>query len=553
MDLGERFREADQISTPDLWEEIERREPRATRPGPGRHRAVTVFVALVVAVAGVAFAVIAFRPGQSPVPAASTTSPFLSLWPQRSVELGPALLSDIGVVQRKADDGDPSATWQLSPTEVATRFANEVMGWPTVTVEPTGTNPEGSVVVTVHYGIIYGAQGCLQLGSGGQTPASGNCSGFPLAMGHEITLVQPGVKGTGGIWEVVEVHPVTSSEFDLGVSRGEALTAGQTLRFDFLDVPPGAVGLVASFDCARPLDVEGTVEVDPNHSIGTLTVPDLAPQGEGCIVPSPNGYLYAYSAFPPDSAVRAGDPFKSSVQIGEVAIVPVVLSRPEVSESPSPETAPSPTAPGGVSEVLQMTCAPDGTPQILTPVVRVQADGLHVVVRDWAGSEAVIFRQQARPEIAWSSGSNGLDDEFVTLVRPGETFVGCKGAGASVAPSPGSGVQSNEAAFTVVDPDHVWVPTDLVCGYKDQWSFHVGTSRATDNGMTPSEAARALVPGVQMTDVVEPGGYVAAKSEADVVRVVRDGEVVAWMMAHSQAAWSFDGYACPGSGIGEKP
>jgi len=320
-------------ASPDALERTMKRVKRRER----RRRITAGALAMVVAGAGIGFAVIAFRPGQSPAPAASTSSPFLSLWPQRSVELGPALLSDIGVVQGKADEGDPSATWQLSPTEVATRFATEVMGWPKVVVDSTSTNPDGLVVATVGFGAVN----CLEIGPSGQTtsPAAGNCSSLPLMMGHEITLAQPGVQGASGIWEVVEVHPVTSSEFDLGVSRGEMLVAGQTLRFDFLDVPPGAVGLVASFDCARPLDVEGTVEVDPNHSIGTLTVPDLTAHGEGCIVPSPNGYLYAYSAGPLPETGAAGDPFKSSVEIGELAMVPVVLSRGvEVTSSPSPET-----------------------------------------------------------------------------------------------------------------------------------------------------------------------------------------------------------------------
>ncbi len=308
----------------DAWD----RFAGARRRHERRRRVATAGISLAVASTGIFGVWGAFRSAAPPSPRTSPTSgeraaPFLSLWPQRSIELGPALLPDVGLAQRRADSGNPDATWQLSPTEIASRFATEVMGWPKVVVASMTTGPDGSVVVTVG----YGAASCTQVN--GQTfqtnpPSPGEC--LSLAMGHEITLVQPAVTGPSGIWEVVEVHPVTSSEFDLGVGRGQTLTAGQTLNFDFGDVPPGAIGLVASFDCAAPLDVVGTIHVDPNHSSGTVLVPtDLTAHGE-CIAPSPNGYLYAYSVSPPSNVV--GDPFKlkSTAQIGEIAIVPVVLS-----------------------------------------------------------------------------------------------------------------------------------------------------------------------------------------------------------------------------------
>ncbi len=112
-----------------------------------------------------------------------------------------------------------------------------------------------------------------------------------------------------------------------------------------------------------------------------------------------------------------------------------------------------------------------------------------------------------------------------------------------------NGVAVGWASFTVVDPHHVWVSTDLACGFSDRWAFRTDSSQLINNGMTPSEAAKALVPGIRVTDIVEPGGYVG--SQAGLVRVVRQGEAVAWLAAHSQVGlWLFDGYACPGSDIG---
>jgi hypothetical protein len=239
---------------------------------------------------------------------------------------------------------------------------------------------------------------------------------------------------------------------------------------------------------------------------------------------------------------------KTLAEILSAPPLPVALTIIDIVQ-PSPAIVePSPSASSDASDVLRMTCAPGGVPHILTPVVMAQPDGLHVLVDNRDGSEAVVFRQQARPWVAWSSGGNSLNQEFVTLVSPGETFVSCKAAVPSVAGS-GTELQSDEASFTVVDPHHAWVSTDLACGFSDRWAFRTDSSQRTNSGMTPSEAAKALVPGIGVTDIVEPGGYVG--SQGGLVRVVRESEVVAWLTAYSQVdLWSFNGYACPGSDIG---
>ena len=71
-ELGERFESLSRSPAPDLWREIEDREPRnPIEPSPVRRLAVAV-VALVVAIAGIGFAAISFggsdRPGASGAP-----------------------------------------------------------------------------------------------------------------------------------------------------------------------------------------------------------------------------------------------------------------------------------------------------------------------------------------------------------------------------------------------------------------------------------------------------------------------------------------------------
>jgi dipeptidyl aminopeptidase/acylaminoacyl peptidase len=60
-DLDERFRSLSRTGSPDLWPDIETREPRsAVPPTPWPHRALAAAVALVIAVAGIALAALSF-------------------------------------------------------------------------------------------------------------------------------------------------------------------------------------------------------------------------------------------------------------------------------------------------------------------------------------------------------------------------------------------------------------------------------------------------------------------------------------------------------------
>ena len=71
-DLGDRFESLSRTRAPDLWPEIEGREPgRPIEPSSAR-RVLVAVVALVVAIAGIGFAAITF--GGSERPAASSAS-----------------------------------------------------------------------------------------------------------------------------------------------------------------------------------------------------------------------------------------------------------------------------------------------------------------------------------------------------------------------------------------------------------------------------------------------------------------------------------------------
>jgi hypothetical protein len=72
-DLDERFRSLSRTGSPDLWSDIEARDPRPGIPTtPSPHRALAATVALVIAVAGIGFAAVTFgRPDERPPPGSS--------------------------------------------------------------------------------------------------------------------------------------------------------------------------------------------------------------------------------------------------------------------------------------------------------------------------------------------------------------------------------------------------------------------------------------------------------------------------------------------------
>jgi PASTA domain len=206
--------------------------------------------------------------------------------------------------------------------------------------------------------------------------------------------------------------------------------------------------------------------------------------------------------------------------------------------------------------VLRVTCPASGPPEVRTPLVAAQPDGLHVVVDNRSDAVAVLIRQPSRPWVEWSSGSDGLNDEFVRSVPPGDSLIGCLTNDGTSYPSPTGEQQPNEGAFTVVD-DESWASTDLSCGYDESWAFSArGSSSVPVDPDQPDEAVKAFVPGILSTDRVEGGGHPPGVIDELFVRIVRDGALVAWVRAvprdvgDGSTDWQLNGYACPGSGIG---
>lgn len=216
---------------------------------------------------------------------------------------------------------------------------------------------------------------------------------------------------------------------------------------------------------------------------------------------------------------------------------------------PSGQVVPADGATDFSPDVLRLTCAADGTPTVLTPTVQAQPDGLHMVVEDPGVADEIWVQQPTRPNFTWSSGSNDLGGEFVLLLPPGESFVQCRDFERLPEPPQGNSWMTTAPHFTLVAPEESWVPTDLACSDPAAFakSYSSASSLAT---LSPPDAARAAVPGIRATDIVESAGYVESTEEARTVRVVRDGRVIASMRQSDGDPGAFHGYACPGTGIG---
>ncbi len=165
-----------------------------------------------------------------------------------------------------------------------------------------------------------------------------------------------------------------------------------------------------------------------------------------------------------------------------------------------------------------ITCSPSGT-SVATPEVAARRDGVHVELRNETGAERLVevgsgAAAQAEPLPA------GMHARVWPL-PPGEAQVTCY----DPAGDPGEEDAAAAAHLEIVDPDGVWVSTELPCDAVSTAQLDYVAGAAGLQG-DPVEAVRAdsadrLRPG----DVVERAGYPDAEDPAT-VRIVRDGRVI---------------------------
>ena len=180
--------------------------------------------------------------------------------------------------------------------------------------------------------------------------------------------------------------------------------------------------------------------------------------------------------------------------------------------SPEPAAAPEPPAP--LTAVV--TCGPDGA-VVETPAVAARRDGVHVEIRNESRAERVVHVQSAGS--VQGEGFPAGTYTRIWALPPGPATVTCD----EPAGDPG---EQDGAAFEVVDPEGLWVSTELDC---DEVSVAMPDYEAGTPGRKgePADVVRSGTDlPLEESDVVEPGGY-PGTVDSPVVRVVRDGRVVA--------------------------
>jgi hypothetical protein len=186
----------------------------------------------------------------------------------------------------------------------------------------------------------------------------------------------------------------------------------------------------------------------------------------------------------------------------------------------APEQAQEPAGTAGRTEeaalpdVAQVVCGP-GRPEVTTPAVRPQADGLHVEVVNNIGKDLAVSI------LPWGgTGAPRGTSTVVVNLPPGEVSVSCYD------PYADDAGKAPLSSFDLVDADGVWISTHIECatgmGFSGT-SDYVPGARGEPNPQAAAQAA--LGPYSEPGDVVEPAGY--PKAESPEYRLVRDGEVLA--------------------------
>lgn len=214
----------------------------------------------------------------------------------------------------------------------------------------------------------------------------------------------------------------------------------------------------------------------------------------------------------------------------------LVVVVPTPSPSTEPAVTPAPTAAASPVEALsELQVACDGTrTEILTPLVRAQADGIHIDFANTSGRDLTF----------------GIEGAFggETLPAVGGTFVYTFGPGSYQITC-----AETLTGFVIVDPDGLYTSSEVGCA-----GGTIGTSDYVAGARGPRgpllDIARTQLHGLEPGDVVERAGYPQAAGTG-LVRVVRQGQVVAVLeyADDGHGGWLISGTrACPGSNITTK-
>ncbi|MEX0753492.1 MAG: hypothetical protein WD556_00025 [Actinomycetota bacterium] len=311
-------------------------------------------------------------------------------------------------------------------------------------------------------------------------------------------------------------------------------------------VDPEGLWISPELSCADPPQVEvplGTTPVRDEAEAVAGRLPGLLP-GDEVIKP---GYPTTSYKLGPLFIVQRGGQVVGRFTVlrpprGWIAVLQACEGSGLGMPSPPDDAA------GGIADVAQLSCTDGGT-QTTTPVVRAHPDGVHLVVEDLTGRfDDLGMQELGDPWRQLFAASDRIDDEFVRPLMPGRIYAQCLRKNDDQQQfkhwATGDPLPPEAVVFDVVDPDGVWVATELSCDVSQWEAVLVGDPVDGSEGMEASERLR-LVGGVRSTDSIESAGY--PEDEQHEYRVVRGAEVVAQFS--SAEPFLVAGWACRGSGI----
>ena len=196
---------------------------------------------------------------------------------------------------------------------------------------------------------------------------------------------------------------------------------------------------------------------------------------------------------------------------------------------------------GSVPDVAEISCV-GGDTEVLTPVVRLQADGLHLRVdgdRDPTGF-VIALDDGFKVGFEFAEGTDYPASDL-TITPPGMARVKCGSPGASA---------EDGIPMQIVDPGSLFHDARLSCPDEEQ-SEHGPYVYFTEGNPAPRAIVRA-VPGVLPTDEIDYGGFPEGSLGRGGYRIVRGGKVVGGVSLSRYDLRSFlQVGSCSGSGIGD--
>jgi hypothetical protein len=236
-----------------------------------------------------------------------------------------------------------------------------------------------------------------------------------------------------------------------------------------------------------------------------------------------------------------------TVSISAALILLIGCARAGTPTAAQQQTQPGASAvDGSAADVARIVCEKDAV-VLRDDTVRAQLDGVHLLVENPGGAWGIDLHHEI-----WDYGTGEgfkLSDDATpdtSGMGPGTVTVACVPTARSSYYDTGV----PRATLTIVDPDGLYVPGELECGFGEQFRLTISGSQDEQ----PTSVVRR-VPGVLPSDEFERPNYPDSPLYWPVEFIVeRDGQAVARAMGPydvDDGSWHLIVNACRGSGIHE--